>query len=149
MLQESSLEAPRIITFLDTGVLIAAARGPQESARRALEILQDSRREFISSVFLELETLPKAMYFRRVNEVEFYRSFFINSQQVPADELLVLSAQRLAAKYGLNGMDALHIAAAHALGADEFITTEKPTKPMYRVSEFKVIYLADAALVSP
>lgn len=127
---------------------MAAARGPQESAQRALEILQNPQREFISSVFLELETLPKAMYFRRQNEVEFYRAFFAGSQQVPANDLLVLSAQRLAAKYGLNGMDALHIAAAHALGADEFITTEKPTKPMYRVSEFKVIYLADAALIA-
>lgn len=127
---------------------MAAARGPQESAQRALEILQNPQREFISSVFLELETLPKAMYFRRQSEVEFYRAFFAGSQQVPAIDLLVLSAQRLAAKYGLNGMDALHIAAAHALGADEFITTEKPTKPMYRVSEFKVIYLADAALIA-
>ena len=38
-------------------------------------------------------------------------------------------------------MDSLHIAAAHLLGADEFVTTEKPGKSIYRTSLVKVIYL--------
>jgi hypothetical protein len=40
-------------------------------------------------------------------------------------------------------MDALHIAAAISVGAEEFITTEKPTKPMYRVTDIKVVSLFD------
>ena len=38
-------------------------------------------------------------------------------------------------------MDALHIAAAHLLGADEFITTERPGKSIYRTSLVRVLYL--------
>ncbi len=49
----------------------------------------------------------------------------------------------IACKYGLAAMDALHIAAAISVGAEEFITTEKPTKPMYRVTGLKVVSLFD------
>ncbi|WP_169266136.1 MULTISPECIES: hypothetical protein [Brasilonema] len=34
---------------------------------------------------------------------------------------------------GLAAMDALHIAAALSVSASEFVTTEKPIKPMFRV----------------
>jgi hypothetical protein len=40
-------------------------------------------------------------------------------------------------------MDALHLAAALSIGAEEFITTEKPTKPMFRVSSINVISILD------
>jgi hypothetical protein len=36
----------------------------------------------------------------------------------------------LACKYGLGAMDALHLAAAMSAGA-EFVSAEKPTKPIY------------------
>jgi len=38
-------------------------------------------------------------------------------------------------------MDSLHIAAAHLLKADEFITIEKPTRSIHRSSLVKVVYL--------
>ena len=38
-------------------------------------------------------------------------------------------------------MDSLHVAAAHLLKADEFITTEKPKKSIYRSGLIKVVYL--------
>lgn len=38
-------------------------------------------------------------------------------------------------------MDSLHIAAAHLLKADAFITTERPNKSIYRSSLVKVVYL--------
>jgi hypothetical protein len=38
-------------------------------------------------------------------------------------------------------MDSLHIAAAYLLDADEFVTTEKPGKSIYRTSLVKVVYL--------
>ena len=40
-----------------------------------------------------------------------------------------------------SGMDALHVAAAIEAKADELVTTEKPTKPMHRVKEVKVVSL--------
>jgi predicted nucleic acid-binding protein len=51
------------------------------------------------------------------------------------------SAYRIAQEHGLSAIDALHIAAAIATGAEEFITTEKPGKPIYRVSSINVIAL--------
>jgi hypothetical protein len=35
-------------------------------------------------------------------------------------------------RHDLTAMDALHVAAAKAVGAIELVTTEKPTKPMFR-----------------
>jgi hypothetical protein len=46
-----------------------------------------------------------------------------------------------AARAGVGPMDALHLAAAHLLRADEFITTERPNKSIHRSSPVKVVYL--------
>jgi predicted nucleic acid-binding protein len=35
---------------------------------------------------------------------------------------------------GLAALDALHLAAAQAVGATEFVTTEKPDKPLHRTT---------------
>lgn len=40
-------------------------------------------------------------------------------------------------------MDALHVAAALSVGAEEFMTTEKKTKPMFRVSSINVVSIFD------
>jgi hypothetical protein len=57
-----------IKTFIDSGVLIAAARGQGAISLRAVEILDDPNREFVSSPFLKLEVLPKAIYNQRKDE---------------------------------------------------------------------------------
>ena len=63
-------------TFLDAGVLIAAARGQDTASIAALNILDDPSREFISSPFVKLDVLPKAVYNGKTNEAEFYEVFF-------------------------------------------------------------------------
>jgi hypothetical protein len=63
-------------TYVNAGVLIAAARGQASSAVRAFEILDDPDREFAASVFLKLEVLLKAIYHNNSSEVEFYGEFF-------------------------------------------------------------------------
>ena len=45
----------------------------------------------------------------------------------------------LACQYGLAAIDALHVAAAFAVGAEELMTTEKPTKPMHRVENISIV----------
>jgi predicted nucleic acid-binding protein len=45
----------------------------------------------------------------------------------------------LACRYGLSAVDALNVAAAISLKADEFVTTEKPSKPMYRVPNLRFV----------
>lgn len=127
-------------TYVDAGVLIAAVRGGSDLARLALELIEDPDRVFVASVFLRLEVLPKATYLRRQTEVTFYQNFFarIASWAHPGDALLDLAEQE-AARSGLNALDALHIAAAQLLGADEFVTTESPRKPIHRTTSVRVV----------
>jgi hypothetical protein len=64
------------LTFVDSDVLIAAATGRGDLARRALSILDDPERTFASSPFVELEVLPKAEFGGRTDEAEFYKAYF-------------------------------------------------------------------------
>lgn len=66
-------------TFIDSGVLIAAARGKNAPSISALKILDDQSREFASSPFVELEVLPKAVYNRKRMKLNFMRPFLILS----------------------------------------------------------------------
>lgn len=45
----------------------------------------------------------------------------------------------MTSKYDMTPVDALHIGAAMIAGVDEFVTIEKPTKPICRVEEVKVV----------
>ncbi|MBD2415662.1 nuclease [Nostoc calcicola FACHB-389] len=132
------------ITFIDSGVLVTAARGVGEDSEKALEILADSSREFASSEFIKMEVIPKAIYNRKTAEAEFYELFFSAVTYWANDiEKVIQDAYNIACQYGLAAMDALHIAAALSVGAEEFVTTEKKTKPMFRVSSIKVISIFD------
>jgi hypothetical protein len=51
-------------TFLDASVLIVGWRGQAAPRIKALTILNDPKREFVSSLFVKLEVLPKAQYFK-------------------------------------------------------------------------------------
>lgn len=131
-------------TFIDAGVLVAAARGVGEISEKALEVLQDSDREFASSIFIKLEVLPKAVYNLQTDEAEFYETFF-NAVTYWANDVerIIEEAYRIACTYGLASMDSLHVAAALLVGAEELVTTEKPTKPMYRVAGIQFISILD------
>ena len=132
-----------IKTYIDAGVLITAARGVAPIAIRALEVLDDPNREFLSSVFLKLEVLPKAMYYGNAAEVEFYKAFF-DAVIRWADILdgIVQEAFREAYSSGLAAMDALHVASAACLGAEELVTTERAEKPIHRTQLVKVVSIS-------
>ncbi|MBG1266619.1 type II toxin-antitoxin system VapC family toxin [Nostoc sp. WHI] len=132
------------ITFIDAGVLVTAARGVGDISEKALEILADSERDFASSVFIKLEVLPKAIYNRQTEEADFYATFFSAVTYWARDlEKIIQDAHNIGCQYGLAAMDALHVAAALSVGAGELVTTEKPTKPMFRVTGIQVISIFD------
>lgn len=131
-------------TYLDSGVLIAAARGTDIASSRAILILDDDQRQFCSSCFVRLEILAKAKYQQQQDEVEFYQSFFASCNLwANALDSIVELAEELATQYGLNALDALQISSAISVNADEFITTEKTTKPLHRVTAIQVISIAN------
>lgn len=129
-----------IRTFIDAGVLIYAARGQNEIAELALQVLEDDRREFASSIFLKLEVLPKAIYNQQNSEIKFYETFF-QAVTYWANDInrIIENAYQESSQFGLGAMDALHIAAAVSVGATEFITNEKPLKSIHRTQSIKVI----------
>lgn len=128
-------------TFLDSGVLLHAWRGELLSTA-ALRILDDDTREFCTSQMVRLELLPKARYERRLKEIAFYEAHFAECAACePLTQELGVEAEKLATRYGLAGPDALQLCAAIRQGAQEFYTSEKPGKPMFRVKELAIVSL--------
>ena len=127
--------ANKILTFTDASVLIYAARKPTAAtfARRlrALQVLGDPDREFLSSEFLRLEVLPIPLYYHKTREIAFYQKFFASIVLWADSASLITAAYALASQFGLGALDSLHVAAAAASGA-ELVCAEKPTKPIYR-----------------
>jgi predicted nucleic acid-binding protein len=131
-----------ILTFLDSSVLIAAHRGQSQERESALNIINDSSRDFIVSPFLYLEIVPKAVHARRSAEIIFYRTYFDNAFRWVSDiESVVKMAQEEAERYGLSAMDTLHVAAAYLGEADVLFTLEQRTKPMHRTVLVPLAYL--------
>ncbi len=106
-----------------------------------MKFLEDPNRVFLTSAFIHLEVVPKAIYYRKRLERSFYDRYFKNAIWYRELEKIEAAAQTEAAKTGLAAMDALHLAAAHLSRADEFVTTEKPTKPLHRTTLVKVVHL--------
>lgn len=133
-----------IITYIDSGVLLSATNGNGLIAEKALEILSDSQRVFAASEFVRLEVSPKAVYHQQTEEYQFYEEFF-NDVIYWANDLtyIVQESYKIASQYGLAAMDALHVAAAFSVSAEELITTEKKTKPIHKVVGIKVISIFD------
>ncbi len=129
-------------TFVDAGVLIAAFRGGAGAGSLALDILDDPVRRFVTSDFVRLEVLPKAIFYKRKEEVAFYEAFFAAATCVRTSEGLFLQAFDEAKESGLSAVDALHVAAAKAEGCDDFQTSEEEGKPLFRVKGIAVRSIA-------
>jgi predicted nucleic acid-binding protein len=106
-----------IRTFCDSGVLIAAARSLDVDGQRALRFLEDPDRVFLTSPFVHLEVVPKAIFFKKRLERAFYEAYFKKAVWFREVHKIEAVAQAEAAKAGLGAMDALHLAAAHLSGA--------------------------------
>ena len=134
-------------TYVDSGVLIWAAQGVSTNAEIALKFLTDPQREYVTSDYVKLEVIPKATFHRNHIELEFYETFFrANIRCIPTSESLMLHAMAEGCNRGISGIDALHIACAAFAGAEEFITTEKSSKPMHRTTLVKVICIRPGEL---
>lgn len=129
-------------TYVDASVLIAAFRGDGIISPRAMEVLDDPDRKLVVSDFLRLEVLPKPTFHKRAEEVQFMNAVSKNAaENVPCGPEVTKMAIRLASEYDVAPMDALHMGAALAAKVDEFVTMEKPTKPICCVKEIRVTSL--------
>jgi predicted nucleic acid-binding protein len=127
-------------TYVDSGVLITAARGNALLRAPAIEILADPRREFVSSEWVKLEVLPKARYFDRQAEVDFYDLFFGRVKFWAAFEPnLLVAAMDEACASGLSAVDAIHVVLAARSGCEELITSEKASSGIHRTGRVRIV----------
>lgn len=131
-------------TYIDACILIAAFQGNNNASERALKLIDDPKRELVVSDFLRLEVLPKPSYNKRKKEMEFMISVLDKAENLKTTEDMVHLAIKLAQKYDLTPIDALHVGAAFVGKVDEFATLERLNKPLCRVKEIKVISLHSA-----
>ena len=104
--------------------------------------MEDPEREFVAATFLKLELLPQPTFHKRKAELEFLAAYFERvAEWREADESLVAAALKEAGAVPLTAVDAIHVAAAKALKCDEFITAEKPGKPLHKARGLKVSFL--------
>jgi predicted nucleic acid-binding protein len=119
-------------TYVDSGVLIAICRGKPEVAQSALAMLNDPDHKIILSEAVRLEVIPTAIYEQRHEEQKALESVFTSAQVLPLSVPVLEQAYQLACDYGIAAMDAIHLAFAVEAEAEEFFTTEKPNKPLFR-----------------
>jgi len=124
------------LTYIDSGVLIAAAVGDDDVHAAAMVILEDANRTFSSSEFVRLETIPSTVQRGKTGERAFYEEFFAHVVAwASVDKGLTDHAfDECCRVQDLRAIDAVHVAAAFVSKSDELITTEKPTKPMARAT---------------
>ena len=122
-------------------MLIEAARAKGPRAVAALRLLRDSDRVFLSSLYMDLELLPQVIKNRRGEQREFLETYLASTERIEDWNAIFRVAFREASRSPMSGMDALHVAAAYLLKADEFITTEKPGRAIYQNSLVPVLYL--------
>ncbi len=129
-------------TYIDANVLIAAFQGDGIISRRAMEVLDDPNRALVVSDFLRLEVLPKPTFHKRKEEVEFMNAVLeMAAENVPCDPSVTKKAIELASDYDVAPMDALHVGATSAAKVDEFVTMEKPSKPVCKIKKMNILSL--------
>jgi|DewCreStandDraft_1066081.scaffolds.fasta_scaffold00043_64 predicted nucleic acid-binding protein len=119
-------------TYLDSGVLIAICRGKSEVAQRAFTLVNDPDREIILSEAVRLEVMPRAIYEQRHEEQKAIEEIFSLASVLEWSVPVLEEAYQLACENGIAAMDAIHLAFAVKAEADELVTTEKRSKPLFR-----------------
>jgi predicted nucleic acid-binding protein len=128
------------LTYIDSCVLLYAAQGTAILAERALPFLFDPEREYVTSDYVRLELVPHATYNKRRAEVEFYETFFQSAiRHIPTSKTLLDTAMDLGCRTDVTGIDAIHVACAILAGAEELVTAERTTKPIYRTTAVRVV----------
>lgn len=79
------------------------------------------------------------LYHGQQSEVDFYKAIFDVAEMMPWKIESLRLAQDLAQRYDIAAMDAIHAAIALSARVDEFVTAERPEKPLFRLTELTVV----------
>jgi predicted nucleic acid-binding protein len=126
-------------TYVDANLLIAAWRGKDDAGIKAVSVLDDPQRALVVSDAVWLEIMPKPLYEKRQDESAFYEAVFEEAERISWELPTLHQAMALAQRYGIAAMDAIHVATAIVAQVDEFVSAEKPTKPMFRARAHGIV----------
>lgn len=124
--------------YVDSCVLILALRQDDEAAaaRAIAEITKDGV-EYIFSPLVELEVRPQPMRHNK-GQLAFYDEWFQSATRIWYSEEVHAIAMDQSSTYSIQPLDAAHVATAIVAGADELLTAEKRTKPMFNSRDISV-----------
>lgn len=88
---------------------------------------------------IKLEVILQPTHRKQTVELQFYEEYFKHANCWGTLDRMFEIASPEAMKHGISVMDALHIAAANLARCKLLITTEKPTKPMFRTKLVRVV----------
>lgn len=120
-------------TYIDSCVLLAAFKGDEPTSQRAMDIIGDTDRTFVVSHVLALECVSTARRGGYTDQVEFCEDFIRSGEHVALGDASTSWAVGVLAGNYIQPMDLFHIAIAVQAQADDFITTEAPTKPFFTI----------------
>jgi predicted nucleic acid-binding protein len=86
--------------FIDSGVLIAAARGEAPLREAAVRLLTNPWHVFLTSPFVYLETVPKAQFGSRELELALYQLYLEHAQSLDDLPRLLQLALHISAQEG-------------------------------------------------
>ena len=90
----------------------------------------------MSSDYVRLETVPKAVFFNRTAEAEFFKYSAI---WAVFDDATMANSFEEACRSGLSAVDAIHVVLAAQSGCEELVTTERPEKPIHRTQRVRTV----------
>jgi predicted nucleic acid-binding protein len=124
--------------YIDACVLILALKATEEEiALRAIAEISDENVEYVFSPVIELEVLPHAQK-HNTKQAEFYQAWFEQASRIAYDDVVHQEAMRQKRECNIAPLDCIHVASAITSGADELVTAEGPTKPMFSTKDIKV-----------
>ena len=131
--------AGRLKTYVDSCLIIAAAKGNEPHSAAAFDVLSNPARQLVATKLVVLETLPAPYALGYADQARFTeRVFELVTRWLPVTDALLDEAIALAcAVPHLKAVDALHACAARALDA-ELVTLERRTGPFSRVPGLRV-----------
>jgi len=112
--------------YVDSSVWVAAHRGPADLRAAALDVITSSDLVIVTSGFVAVEVCPMAEYYRRYEEVGFYRRYLGRAERAKvAPGKAVDHARVVGARDGLAGLDAVHLAVAELSGCDSIVSFDR------------------------
>ncbi len=124
--------------YVDSCVLILALQAKESDvAQKAIAAISDQNTRYIFSPIVELEVLPKPTK-HRPDQAKFFAEWFERAERIQYSDEVHSTALAQATTYSIEPMDAVHVGSAIVGKADELITGEKSTKPMFASKELRV-----------